>query len=68
MGNPIRKMHLKGFLEFFQLKFHSFSIISGYEVVEGPYVVTLALGLRPKQGLARLRTKREAQKSCHMLS
>jgi len=67
MGNPIRKMHLKRFLEFLQLEFHSFSIISGYKVVESPYVTTLVLGSRPKQGLARLWTKREAQKSHRML-
>jgi hypothetical protein len=30
-------------------------------------VVTLALGLRPKQGLAKLRAKKETRKSCHML-
>jgi len=31
-------------------------------------VATLTLGSRPKQGVARLWTKREVQKSCHMLS
>jgi len=30
-------------------------------------VTTLALGLRPKQGVARLRAKREAHESCCML-
>jgi hypothetical protein len=30
-------------------------------------VVTLDLGLRPRQGLARLQTKRKARESCHML-
>jgi len=31
-------------------------------------VATLALGLQPRQGVARLRAKREAQESCRMLS
>jgi hypothetical protein len=31
------------------------------------YVATLTLGLRPKQGLARARAKREAQESHFML-
>jgi hypothetical protein len=31
-------------------------------------VATLALGSRPKQGLAKLRAKKEARKSCRMLS
>ncbi len=30
-------------------------------------VTTLALGSRPRQGVARLRAKREAQESCRML-
>jgi hypothetical protein len=30
-------------------------------------VTTLALGSRPKQGVARLRTKKEARESCRML-
>jgi hypothetical protein len=30
-------------------------------------VATLALGLRPRQGVTRLWAKREAQESCHML-
>ncbi len=30
-------------------------------------VVTLALGLRPRQGVARLWAKKEARESCHML-
>jgi len=31
-----------------------------------PIVTTLALGLRPRQGLVRLRAKKEAQESCRM--
>jgi hypothetical protein len=31
------------------------------------HVVTLALGLRPKQGLARVRAKKKAQESHFML-
>jgi hypothetical protein len=30
-------------------------------------VATLALGSQPRQGVARLQAKREAQESCHML-
>jgi hypothetical protein len=30
-------------------------------------VATLALGLRPKQGVAKLQAKKEAQQSCRML-
>ncbi len=32
------------------------------------FVVTLALGLRPRQGVARLRAKREGRESCRILS
>jgi hypothetical protein len=31
------------------------------------YVATLALGSQPRQGVTRLRAKREAQESCRML-
>jgi hypothetical protein len=38
MGNPIRKVHLIGYLKLFQVELHPFGAFSGYEVVKGPYV------------------------------
>ncbi len=38
----------------------------GFEPI--PFVATLALGLRPSQGVARLQAKKKTRESHHMLS
>jgi hypothetical protein len=38
-----------------------------FEILASSFVATLAFDTQPRQGLARLRAKRETQKSHHML-
>jgi hypothetical protein len=49
-------------VKFVYIQFHVINIFSFF-----PFVATLALGSQPRQGLARLRAKKKAQESHHML-